>query len=206
MLVLAVTACGQSARGSASSDPRGSASSAGSSGVAPASPAPADRLEAALGPLRAAAAFDTLVEVDGVSIVSASGRSVGADSDVTVTTSGRTVEYVRLPPQAWAREASRTWVLLAPDAAPAAPLDVLSRPLTLVGEAGLPGGSSFRATYPAAALGLAGDPVAVTIEVTGATVTFRYEASASGRRTSSVTTLRPGSSDPIVSPVPASSD
>jgi hypothetical protein len=142
------------------------------------------------------------VEVDGKVVVSATGRSVGAASRLTVTTADRTVEYLQVPPQAWAREPGSAWVLLGTDQAPAAPLDVLSDPLTLEMAPSTEGRTTFEATYPAAALGLEGDPVAVVITVGDSTVTFRYELTTSGHRTSSTTTLRPSTADPIVAPVP----
>ncbi len=159
-------------------------------------------LGAALESLRTAAAFETRVEVDGTVVVSATGRSVGAASQLTVTTADRTVEYLQVPPRAWAREPGAAWVLLGTDQAPAAPLDVLSDPLTLATAPSTGGLASFAATYPAAALGLEGDPVAVTITVDGSAVTFRYESTASGHRTASTTTLRPAAADPIVAPAP----
>jgi hypothetical protein len=210
LFILAVAACAPTAAG-----PTGSivpiAPSASPTRTSPpiASAAPAGTavpaaalLGAALDPLRTAAAFDTRVEVDGKVVVSATGRSVGAASRLTVTTADRTVEYLQVPPQAWAREPGSAWVLLGTDQAPAAPLDVLSDPLTLEMAPSTEGRTTFEATYPAAALGLEGDPVAVVITVGDSTVTFRYELTTSGHRTSSTTTLRPSTADPIVAPVP----
>ena len=154
--------------------PTASASAVPTASAVPAASA-ADQLAAALKPLHIAATFDTIVEVDGATVVSATGRSVGTSSTIKVTTSGRTVEYVRIPPRGWARESGASWVLLGSNPTPAAPLDVLSKPLTLAaGQAGA-GSATFDATYPAAALGLTGDPVAVTITVDASGVTFRYE-------------------------------
>jgi hypothetical protein len=207
LFVLAVAACGQSATVPAGSvGTSASPIAPGPSSAAPASsgtavPAAA-LLEAALKPLRTAAAFETRVEVDGTVVVSATGRSVGAASRLTVTTADRTVEYLQVPPRAWAREPGAAWVLLGTGQAPAAPLDVLSNPLTLATAPSTEGRTSFAATYPAAALGLEGDPVAVAITVDGSAVTFRYESTTSGHRTLSTTTLRPSTADPIVAPAP----
>jgi len=197
LFVLAVAACAPTAAGPTGSVPP----------IAPGAPTgtavpAADLLRTVLEPLHTAAAFETRVEVDGKVVVSATGRSVGAASRLTVTTADRTVEYLEIPPRAWARESGSAWVLLGIDQAPAAPLDVLSDPLTLETAPSTDGPMSFAATYPAAALGLEGDPVAVAITVEGSTVTFRYELTTSGHRTSSATTLRPSTADPIVAPTP----
>lgn len=154
--------------------------------------------DAALAPLQGASAFETVVEIAGAPVLTATGRTVGPASQLTVTTGGRAVDHIQIPPDAWAREPGGSWVLIGAEGAPAAPIDVLADPLTL--EAVSP--TSFKATYSAASLGLEGNPVVVTISLDGPAVTFRYEATTGGRQTSSTTTLRPGSADPIVAPTP----
>jgi hypothetical protein len=204
LFVLAVAACGPAATGSVG--PSASPLAPGPASVPPAPSGAAASttalLGAALESLRTAAAFETRVEVDGTVVVSATGRSVGAASRLTVTTADRTAEYLQVPPRAWAREPGAAWVLVDTGQAPAAPLDVLSNPLTLATATSADGRTSFAATYPAAALGLEGDPVAVAITVEGTAVTFRYESTTSGHRTLSTTTLRPSTADPIVAPAP----
>ena len=166
-------------------------------------PVPADLLAAALEPLRAGSSFETTVTVDGEVVVTAAGRSAGEASELSVTTGTRTVDYVRVPPGAWAREPGRSWVSVDAGAAPGAPLDTLSTPATLV--VSTPDGSpasavTFTATYLAATMGLTGDPVTVTITADGGAVTFTYQAEASGRAMTSTTTLRPSAGDPIAPP------
>ena len=126
----------------------------------------------------------------------ATGRATAGASRVSVTTSGETVEYVEIPPKAWARQATAKWVLVAAKQAPVAPLDVLAAPSTLAATSR----STFQATYPATALGLDGDPVAVSITLAADTVVFRYDATTDGHRTSSTTTVRPAPADPIAAP------
>lgn len=133
-------------------------------------------------------------------MVNAQGRSVGDASRLTVKTRGKTVEYIDLPPRAWARDGAGTWVLVAAGQAPIAPLDVLAAPLTLQAATGGAAGATFTATYPAKALGLDGEPLTVTITIDGDAVTFHYEATTSGRRTESTTTIRPGTAEPITAP------
>jgi hypothetical protein len=165
--------------------------------VAP--PTPTELLAAALAPLLAANAFETTITVDGKAVVTSVGRSVSDSTQLTVTTSGKAVDYVRIPPQAWARSAGGTWVLITVDEAPGSPLDALTAPVTLVQDATDP--AKLVATYAADALGLSGDPVTVTI-VLGAALTFRYEVDAGGHPTVSETTIRPATStDPIIAPI-----
>ena len=87
-------------------------------------------------------------------------------------------------------------------AAPAAPLDVLAKPATVTKGSSDGGAVTLVATYPAAALGLRGDPVTVTITADEDAVRFTYEATASGRAMSSTTTLRAAPADPIGAPGP----
>ena len=138
--------------------------------------------------------------VDGAEVVSATGRSVGPASMMSVTTTGGTVDYVHVPPKAWAREAGGTWVPVDAGTAPGAPLDILSTPTTLTLVSSEGGTATFTAIYPAATLGLTGDPVTVTIATDADGVSFSYETTASGRKTVSTTTLRPAAADPIVAP------
>lgn len=202
LLVLAVGACGETGT-SPTTATIGSNATPSSASAAPASSTgPADMLTAALAPLRAAATFETRIEIDGKVVVSASGRSVGASSTTSVTTSDRTVDYVQVPPGTWAREPGAGWVLVASDPAAIVPLDALSRPLTVTLASSDGGTTALAATYPAAALGLTGDPVAVTITIDGTGVAFRYETTGTGHTTSSTTTLRPAPADPIVAPAP----
>lgn len=157
-------------------------------------------LAAALAPLQGAAEFETTVTVDGQVAVSSAGRSVGGATQLTVTISGKAVDYVQIPPNAWARESGGSWLLVAVNEAPGSPLATLAAPITLDGPfSRLP--ETLLATYPAAALGLEGDPVTVTITL-GPAVNFQYQADAAGHATVSETTIRPAISlDPITAPI-----
>jgi hypothetical protein len=160
---------------------------------------PAELLAAALAPLHAANEFETKVTVDGKAAVTSAGRSVGGGTQLTVTTSGKAVDYIQLPPQAWARQSGAAWVLITVDEAPGSPLGVLATPTTLAADPSNP--ASLVATYPALNLGLAGDPVTVTITL-GNAVTFHYEADTGGHKTVSETTIRPSTNrDPIKAPI-----
>ncbi len=59
----------------------------------------------------------------------------------------------------------------------------------------------LEATYPAAVLGLEGEPVKVLVSIEGSVVTFRYEQASSGRAVVSTTILRPATdTTPIATP------
>jgi hypothetical protein len=136
--------------------------------------------------------------VDDVVATSLTGRTVGTSTSLVATTRGRSVEYIRIPPKAWAREPGGEWLIVDADQAPQSPLTALAAPSTLVLA---PDGTTIQATYPAAALGLTGAPAAVDIRIEGASVTFRYEQSSNGHHVVSTTTLGPGTDTaPIVAP------
>lgn len=176
--------------------------SGSTSGSAAPAPSPADVLAAAVGPLAAASEFESSVTVDGVTATSLSGRTVGSASLLSVTSSGRTVEYLRVPPNAWAREAGAGWVIVDSSQAPASPLGVLAAPLSIQAAAA-GSAATLEATYAAAALGLEGDPVKVQITIDGASVTFRYEQKSGNHLIASATTVRPTTDlTPIVAPEP----
>jgi hypothetical protein len=158
-------------------------------------------LTAALAPLQGGAEFQTTVTIDGVVAVSSQGRSVNGATQLTLTNAGAAVEYIQIPPQAWARESGGSWVLVAVDEAPGNPLSVLAAPTTLDGPLSrLP--DTFRATYPAAALGLEGDPVTVEITLDGSSATFTYQTDIAGHPAVSQTRIAPTTQlDPIVAPV-----
>jgi hypothetical protein len=187
--------CAATGAGLASPASRVTAATSAAPSAAPSAAAAA--LQAALEPLLIAATFETTVTLDGAVVLTAVGRSVGESSQTTATTGGRSVEYIQIPPVAWAREGTGPWVLVAGETAPVAPLGVLAAPLTL--EATSRAGA-FTATYPAAALGLEGGPLTVAIEIEGTTISFTFEGNTSGHATSSRTTLRPGASEPITAP------
>lgn len=185
---------------SAAAAPSGFAANPSADSTVPASiPAtPAERLAAALAPLQVAAEFETSVTVDGSIAVTSVGRALGGARALTVTTAGKTVEYIQIPPQAWARQSGGSWVLVAVEEAPGSPLAVLSAPTTVEADPSSP--STLLATYAAASLGLSGDPVSVRITL-GEAVVFRYQGDASGHPTVSETTIRATANlEPITAP------
>ncbi len=208
-LLLAVAACsptpssGPASPAGAGSAPPGTATT-GSSPSAPgqsASAAATAVLDAALAPLKGSSAFSTTITVDGATAVTMTGRTAGPASTATVTTGAKTVDYVTIPPKAWARDAGGTWVLVASNTAPTAPIDALSTPTSVTGTGSGPG-TVLQATYAAAAFGLTGDPIVATVTLGANDVTFSYSLTASGHTTQATTVLTPVAADPITAPAP----
>ena len=191
-VALLVAAC------STSPSPSGGSGSATSPGAS--SAAAQAILDAALASLGDASEFTSNVTLDGAVVTSATGRTVGQATKLTVTAGGRTVEYARVPPKAWAREPGGTWVIVDASQAPDSPLAALAAPLTIVAGPGDPA-TSLTATYPATALGLTGDPATVTVTIAGSVVTFEYRKTTSGRTVVSTTILQPATdTSPILAP------
>jgi hypothetical protein len=162
----------------------------------------AQLLAATLAPLQGAAQFQTTVTIDGTVGISSEGRSVGGATHLTVTTAGASIEYIQIPPQAWARQTGGSWILVGADESLSNPLLVLTAPLTLDGPFSR-APDTLRATYPAAAFGLEGDAITIEITLAGSSATFTYETESAGRPTVSTTTIGPTTQlDPIVAPLP----
>ena len=204
LLLLAVAACsptpstatGPSSPGSAAA-PSAASGTASAASAADASAA----LDAALAPLKGSSAFSTTITVDGASAVTMTGRSAGPASTATVTTGAKTVDYVTIPPKAWARSAGGTWVLVSADTAPTGPVAALSAPTSVTGDGSGPG-TVLHATYPASAFGLTGDPVKVTVTLGAGNATFTYSVTSSGHTTEATTVLQPAAAAPIAAPAP----
>ena len=184
--------------GSSSTSPSTTLGASGASSSAHS--AAAATLQAALASLTAASEFTSSVTVDGAVVTAVTGRSVGNATMLSVTTADRTVEYVRVPPTAWARESGGTWVVVDASQAPDSPIAALAAPLSVALKQS-DTTTTLTATYPAAALGLTGDPASVTITISGSTVTFEYRETQEGRTVVSTTTLKPATdSSPILAP------
>lgn len=197
-----LAACSVSAEGTptaSNSAATGSPMAAASGSPAPDVP-PTERLTVVVSTLEAGSSFSSTVTVDGAVVLTTAGRSVADATEQTVVTSGRTVDYVQVPPQAWARESGADWVLVAAQQAPASPLETLAAPTSVQLGSETDGVLVLYATYAAAALGLEGTPVSVEVRVEGKQVTFRYTAQTGTHHTESVTVFQP---TPNPSPVEA---
>lgn len=193
LLIGILGACSPAATGSPTTSepfPVGPSSAAATGSPSAALP-PDERLSDVVNILEPGASFTATVTIDGAVVLTSSGRSVADMTEQTVVTSGRTVDYVQVPPQAWARESGAAWVLVAAEQAPASPLEALGAPTTVQLGSDADGVLVLYATYPAAALGLEGLPVSVEVRVEGEQVTFRYAAQTGAHHTESVTVFLP---------------
>lgn len=147
--------------------------------------------------------FESNASLGDSNPLSISGRVIGSGSDLAVTNGGVTVQYVQVPPQAWARDQTGDWVELTSEVPVSSPLESLKQPTTIDNAADSATGRHLQATYPASALGGAGaDPVAVDI-VIGAdgTVTATYPATVGAQQATITSVLRPAAdTTPITAP------
>ena len=212
---LAVAACSSSSANSAatsvpansgSSTPSATAAVPGAT-TAPTAPgetvAPNVALTAALDGLAPGYQFESNASLGDSTPLSISGRVIGSGSDLAVTNGGVTVEYVQVPPQAWARDQNGDWVELTSDVPVSNPLDSLKQPTSVDNAADSPAGRHLQASYPASALGGVGaDPVAVDI-VIGAdgSITATYPATVGSQQATITSILRPAAdTTPITAP------
>ena len=211
---LVTAGCSSSAgSGAATSTPANSESStpiatpvpgATSAPTAPGVTAPPNAaLTAALDALAPGYQFESNASLGDSSPLSISGRVIGSGSDLAVTNGGVTVQYVQVPPQAWARDQTGEWVELTSEVPVSSPLESLKQPTTVDNAADSTAGRHLQATYPASALGGAGaDAVAVDI-VIGAdgSVTATYPATVGAQQATITSVLRPATdTTPITAP------
>jgi hypothetical protein len=160
-------------------------------------------LTAALDALAPGYQFESNASLGNSTPLSISGRVIASGSDVAVTNGGVTVEYVQVPPQAWARDQKGDWVALTSDIPVKSPLDSLKQPTSVDNAPDSAAGRHLQATYPASALGGAGEaPVAVDI-VIGAdgSVTATYPATVGSQQATITSILRPAAdTTPITAP------
>jgi hypothetical protein len=165
--------------------------------------APNVALTAALDALAPGYQFESNASLGDSSPLSISGRVIGSGSDLAVTNGGVTVQYVQVPPQAWARDQTGDWVELTSEVPVSSPLESLKQPTKVDNAADSATGRHLQATYPASALGGAGaDPVVVDI-VIGAdgSVTATYPATVGAQQATITSVLRPAAdTTPITGP------
>ena len=123
---------------------------------------PAALLTAALDQLAPGYHFVTTATVGGQVAVSAEGDHANGSTRMTLTSSGTATDYVITAESAWAF-ADGTWQELDRAESPLDPLAALRAPTSVTLLAGDATATTVQATYPASALGLAGD-AASTVE------------------------------------------
>lgn len=170
----------------------------------------AARLHQVLTSLGKGYAFDATVKVGSIVATEAKGRWIGGASQFVLTSSGRSVTYRSVPPDAWVQQGDGSWIATQgsvpsgdPLAAFTSPLSVQSAALPSGGSASAPAVTDLTATYAAPALGLTGtDPVAVTIHLGGdgsLTVTYATDTAAGPANSRTVITP-PTDKTPILAP------
>ncbi|MFI5261964.1 MAG: hypothetical protein ACHQZR_05380 [Candidatus Limnocylindrales bacterium] len=181
----------------------------------------AARLAAAVQALSAGYTFDSAVKLNGTTVTEARGRWIGGDSEFVLASSGRSVSYRSVPPDAWVQQGDGSWVATQGPLPAGDPLAVFAAPLSVT-TAGLPtgtsdagapgavpsGGSGFPAldlatTYAPSALGLTGtDPIAVAIHLgADGSMSVTYAATTAAGPATSTTTITPTTDrTPIVAP------
>lgn len=163
---------------------------------------PQGRLSTALDALRPGYLFDATVSLGGTVATHATGRWVSGNGEFVIEAEGGELTYRTVPPRAWARADDSGWVELDSGSPLGNPLDALVKPTTLAVTGGQGGGLDLRATYPAAAFGMSGDPVTVDLTL-GAdrSVTATYRAPTPTGEALSVTRMAPASNlEPVVAP------
>ncbi|MFI5100781.1 MAG: hypothetical protein ACHQE5_09770 [Actinomycetes bacterium] len=188
-------ACGSTA----SPTPAGSLGSGPTASSGTADPGAA-RLQQVLTALGKGYAFDATVKVGGAVATEAKGRWVGGASQFVLTSSGRSVTYRSVPPDAWVQQGDGSWIATQGTVPSGDPLAAFTSPLSVQSAGTL---TDLTATYAPSTLGLTGsDPIAVTVHL-GAdgsmTVTYATNSTA-GPATSTTAITPPTDSSPILAP------
>ena len=130
----------------------------------PTSTSPAHaRLTSTLQALVPGYTFEATVTVAGGVATRATGRWVNGAGDFVIAAQDAELTYRTVPPRAWVHDDESGWIELDSGSPLGNPIDALLKPTSLetVGEQG--GTLNLRGTYPAATLGLPGDPVTVDL-------------------------------------------
>lgn len=112
--------------------------------------------------------------VNGAVALSTEGDQIGLASRQRVTSQGVTVDYIVLPEGTWKGE-NGVWEELEEPAPAVDPLAPLRTPTSVTVAGHSPELTTLVATYPAAAFGVPGDAISVTMELTGTALrSFTY--------------------------------
>jgi hypothetical protein len=111
--------------------------------------------------------FVTTATVNGVPALTAEGDHIGGSTRMTITSQGKTVEYIVLPDQTWVAENGQ-WQELDEPAPAVDPISPLRAPQSVAVAAYTPEMTTLTAGYPPTALALPGDqPVNVWFALAG---------------------------------------
>jgi len=171
--------------------------------ASPSSTSPAQgRLTTALQALVPGYTFEANVTLAGSVATRATGRWVNGAGEFVIAAQNAELTYRTVPPQAWVRDDQSGWIELDSGSPLGNPIDALLKPTTLetVGEQG--GMLNLRGTYPAAALGLSGDPVTVDLALgADGSVVASYRTPTPAGEAVSETRMTPASNlEPVTAP------
>jgi len=165
-------------------------------------PDPAALLATALDQYAGGYEFDATVTVNGEEASAVAGRWVDGASELTVTSGDGKVDYLIAGGGQWARLPDGEWEALEGAPTATSPLLALAEPSSF--DRTEPAGDAIvvYAIYPAAALGLQGEPIEVRLIFTeGILVEAGYETLIEENTAVTVTAFRPvGDTTPISAP------
>jgi hypothetical protein len=191
----------------AACQPAGPAGSPNSSASAPAGETDSaqSRLTRTLQALIPGYTFEATVSLGGELATRAAGRWVNGSGEFDIEAQGATITYRTIPPQAWVYDDDAGWVELDSGSPLGNPIDALLKPTTLATVGGQGGGLDVRATYPAAALGLTGEPLTVDLKLgADGTVVATYRIDTPNGAAVSETRMTPRSNlEPVAAPTVA---
>jgi hypothetical protein len=176
----------------------------GNSGSArPSATSPAQgRLTTTLQALVAGYTFEATVSLEGNVATRASGRWLNGTGEFAIEAQGAALIYRTVPPQAWVLENDSGWIELDSGSPLGNPIDAFLKPTTLATVGGQGDAMEIRATYPAAAFGLSGDPVAVDLTLgADGSVTATYRTATPAGEAVSETLMTPAANlEPVTAP------
>jgi hypothetical protein len=144
--------------------------------------------------------FVTQATVNGTPALTAEGDQIAGSTRMTVTSQGKAVDYVVMPDGTWVAD-NGTWQELDSPAPATDPITALRSPQSVTVAAYAPPQTTLTATYPSSALALPGDqPVDVSFELAGTTLTAISYATPDGTSTVRTDIGAVANTAPITSP------
>ncbi|RMH73009.1 MAG: hypothetical protein D6683_13595 [Actinomyces sp.] len=155
---------------------------------------------AALSQLRDAYTFVTRVEVTGTPVTTVSGRNIGGNADIVISTddpSATPVHLIAIGDQVFVENADGTWTLATTASVAQDPIGPLLEPQAMHAD-----GQRVVANYPGPRLGLDDPSVEVDLRLDGASVELVYETEGVAVRTrlDPATDTTPVTAPPTVAP------
>ena len=146
--------------------------------------------------------FEATVTLAGSVATRAIGRWVNGAGEFVIEAEQSELTYRTVPPRAWVLDDESRWIELDSGSPLGNPIDALLKPTTLTTVGERDGDLDLRATYPAAAFGLSGDPVTVDLhfDADGSVVATYRTATPAGEAVSETRMTPAANLEPV--PVP----